>query len=95
MLLEASVTGRKVQSEKPSVDRSSVWADVQPSPASDSRDRWDLPLLNADGIFRHPGHQGKVNVTGSARVRSGCPKLARSSGQKGIKQLKVKEASGW
>lgn len=68
MLLEASVRGRKVQSEKPSADRRQTWADVQPSPASDSRDRWDSPLLNAHGIFGCPEHHCKVNVTDPTRV---------------------------
>lgn len=86
MLLEASVRRRKVQSEKPGADRSLPWAEVQPSLASDSRNRWGFPLLSADGIFGSPGHQGEVNVTGPTRARSDCPKLA-------IHQLSKKSGS--
>lgn len=77
--LEASNRERKFQSEKPSADRSSTWARVQPSLASDSRDRWGFPLFSAVGIFGSRGHQEEVNVTDIARARSGCPMLADSS----------------
>lgn len=94
MLLDASVRERKVQSGKPSADRSSAWADVQPSLASDSRDRWGFPLFNADGIFGSSSHQEEVNVTGIARARAGCPMLAGSSAQQKVMQPKAKEEHG-
>lgn len=51
-----------------------------------------LPQLDADGVFRSPGHQKEGNVTDSARAGAGCPKLGGSSAQQEIKQLEGKEA---
>lgn len=79
MLLEASVTGRKVQSEK-------TWAVVQPSLASDSRDRW------ASHSSMLMGFSGALAIR--KRAGAGCPKLGGSSAQQEIKQLEGKEAHG-
>ena len=53
-----------------------------------------LPLLDADGVFRSPGHQKEGNVTDSARAGAGCPKPGGSSAQQEIKQPEGKEAHG-